>query len=201
MSVRSSLMCMGAALQIALAGCASAPAEFFYTLSATVPEERTAAPNAAWNAGIVVDAATIPEAVDRPQLVVSAGENRVVILEQQRWAEPLKTQIARTVAVNLARLLGTAMVSVHPQAADGDAAYRVTLDLQRVDARRGEVVMLEVLWTVRGPSGTELRSGRSTLREVVPTDGYDALVNAWSRAIAALSGDIAAALRSASVAS
>lgn len=186
-----------AALHGVLAGCAGVPAEYFYTLSATVSAQQAATTtNPALNAGIVVDTATIPEAVDRPQLVVSAGDNRIVILEQQRWAEPLKAQIARTVAVNLSRLLGTARVSAYPQAADGDAAYRVTLDLQRFDARRGEAVMLEVLWTLRGPAGAALRSGRSTLREIVATDDYDALVAAWSRAIGGLSGEIAAALRS-----
>ncbi|MEP7084420.1 MAG: PqiC family protein [Betaproteobacteria bacterium] len=192
---RRCVLCATVALQVVLAGCAGVPAEYFYTLSATVPAQQATTANPAWNAGIVVETATIPEAVDRPQLVVSAGENRIVILEQQRWAEPLKAQIARTVAVNLARLLGTARVSAYPQTADGDAAYRVTLDLQGVDARRGEAVMLEVSWTLRGPAGAALRSGRSMLRETVASDGYDALVAAWSKAIAGLSGDIAAALR------
>ena len=187
---------MVAVLCAALIGCASVPAEYFYTLNATAPAGQPPAANPAWEAGIVVDTATIPEGVDRPQLVIGAGENRVVILEQQRWAEPLKGQIARTVALNLARMLGTSKVSAHSQAADGDAAYRVTLDLQRFDARRGEAVMIEALWTVRGPAGAALRSGRSTLREVVAADGYDVLVAAFSRAIAALSGDIAAALKS-----
>ena len=195
--VRGRALCMVAALHVALAGCASVPAEFFYTLSATVPAEHTVATNPAWDAGIVVDTATIPEAVDRPQLVISAGENRVVILEQQRWAEPLKAQIARTIAVNLARLLGTARVSAYPQAADGEAAYRVTLDMQRFDARRGDAVMIEVLWTVRGPAGAALRSGRSTLREAIRSDDYGALVTAYSRALATLSSDVATALKSA----
>jgi hypothetical protein len=40
-------------------------------------------------------------------------------------------------------------------------------------------------------------SGRTTLREPVQGEGYDALAAAHSRAIAGLSRDIAAAIRSA----
>ena len=185
-----------ALLASALAGCGSVPAEFFYTISATAPAGAPATTAANWNTGITVEVATVPESVDRPQLVISAGENQVVILEQQRWAEPLKGQIARTVAVNLSRLLGTARVSAYPQATDPDAAYRVTLDVQRFEARRGDAVAVEVLWTIRGADGPAQASGRTVTREAIGAEGYDALVAAHSRAFGAVSRDIAAALQS-----
>ena len=185
-----------AMLWIALAGCGSVPTEYFYTISATAPAG-TPATATNWNAGITVEVATIPESVDRPQLVLSAGENQVVILEQQRWAEPLKGQIARTVAVNLSRLLGSARVSAYPQATDPDAAYRIALDVQRFEARRGDAVAVEVLWTIRGADGPAQASGRSVTRETIEAEGYDALVAAHSRAFGAVSRDIAAALQSA----
>ena len=188
-----------AMLLIALAGCGSVPAEYFYTMSATALAATAPAGATNWDAGITVEVATIPESVDRPQLVISAGENQVVILEQQRWAEPLKGQIARTVAVNLSRLIGAARVSAYPHAADTDAMFRITLDVQRFEARRGDAVAVEVLWTIRGADGPALASGRTVARETIGAEGYDELVGAHSRAFGAVSRDIAAALQSASV--
>lgn len=178
-----------------LAGCGSVPTEKFYTLSAVAAPETAGAANSVSDVAIVVDAATVPELVDRPQFVVSVGEARVSILEQQRWAEPLKTQIARTVAMNLARLLGTARVSTTPQAGRSDVDYRVTLDVQRFESRPGDAVAMEILWTVRRGAAAEAKSGRSAVQEKIGPEGYDALVAAHNRALASISREIAAAIQ------
>ena len=74
-----------------LSGCASSPQSQFYTLSATAAPEF--APVASNEYRIVVGPASVPESVDRPQLVLHMSENRVTLLEQARWAEPLASAI------------------------------------------------------------------------------------------------------------
>ena len=181
-------------LLVLLAGCASTPRENLYTLSAVAPQR---AGGASQDSGIVVlvESANVPELVDRPQFVISAGDSRMSLLEQQRWAEPLKSQIARTVALNLGRLLGSSRVSTKLLAGGGDAGYRVNLDVQRFESRPGDAVSLEVLWTVRRGMAPEVTSGRSIVREAALAPGYDALVAAHDRALATISGEIAAAIR------
>ena len=181
-------------LLLLLAGCASTPRENLYTLSAVAPQHAGAA-NQDSGLVVLVEPVTIPELVDRPQFVLSAGDSRVSLLEQQRWAEPLKAQIARIVALNLGRLLGSARVSTKLLAGGGDAGYRVNLDVQRFESRPGDAVSLEVLWTVRRGSAPEVTSGRSAVREAAGAPGYDALVAAHDRALAAISAEIAAAIR------
>lgn len=183
-----------AGLLVLLAGCASTPSETLYTLSAVAPQNTDGAKQ---DSGIVVlvESANVPELVDRPQFVISAGDSRMSLLEQQRWAEPLKSQIARTVALNLGRLLGSARVSTKLLAGGGDAGYRVNLDVQRFESRPGDTVSLEVLWTVRRGAAPEVTSGRSSVREPLGAPGYDALVAAHDRALAAISREIAAAIR------
>ena len=73
---------------------------------------------------------SVPELVDRPQLVVRLGANQVALEEQARWAEPLRGAIARVVAANLAAALGARVVGQR----NGDPDYRVTLDVQRFDS-------------------------------------------------------------------
>jgi hypothetical protein len=54
---------------------------------------------------------------------------------------------------------------------------------------------VEASWSVRRSAGGDLRTGSSVVREPVGAAGYDALVAAHSRALAAVSRDIAQALR------
>jgi uncharacterized lipoprotein YmbA len=77
-------------------------------------------------------------------------------------------------------------------------AYRVTVDIQRFESVPGEAATLDALWQVRrvgADTDAGATIGRTTLREPVQGEGYDALAAAHSRAIAGMSRDIAAAIR------
>jgi uncharacterized lipoprotein YmbA len=166
-----------------LSACGSPPRERFYTLDA--PEPPVAADGAP---SISVGPVSIPELVDRPQLVVRVRANEVVLTEQERWAEPLRGAITRVVAANLATALGARVVGQR----NGDADYRVTLDVQRFES--GEDALIEAGWTVVPRTG-ERRSGHSVARAKPQRKEYDALAAAHSAALAAISKEIAAAIR------
>jgi uncharacterized lipoprotein YmbA len=145
---------------------------------------------------VAVGPVTLPDLLDRPQLVARTGANRVEILETHRWAESLKSDIPRIIAANLAVLLPSTMVSAYPQNAGLDAAYRISVDIQRIEMTAGEGVALEALWTVRRAGGGAPKTGRTVVSESAGSAGYEALVAAQSRALAAVSRDLAQALRS-----
>jgi len=167
-----------------LGACASPPRERFYTLDA--PEPPVAAEGAP---SISVGPVNIPELVDRPQLVVRVRANEVVLTEQERWAEPLRGAIARVVAANLAAALGARVLAQR----NGEADYRVTFDVQRFESG-DEGALIDAAWSVV-PRNGERRSGRSVARERPQRKEYDALVAAHSAALAAISREIAAAIR------
>jgi uncharacterized protein len=175
-----------------LAACASAPKENYYTLAAVAPE-RPASGSPLSGAGVTVVTTGLVESVDRAQLVVRVSETRVQILEQQRWAEPLKSAIPRVVAANLARELGSARVTSQSYSPLGDTAYRVALDVQRFDST-GEEAALEIAWSIRRVQGNAVTSGRSSVIERADGGGYEALVAAHSRALGTVSHEIAQAL-------
>ena len=172
------------------AGCrASAPSRF-YTLDAVATAD--GAPAATY--AVAVGPVSVPASVDRPQFVVQVAPNRVELDEFNRWAGPLDDGVARAVAGNLATLLGTPRVTTGPLA-DFAPAYRVTIAVQRFDSIPGDAVVVETVWTVRNSADGATRSGRTVAREAVQGTSYDALAAAHSRALAKLSGDIAAAIR------
>lgn len=179
------------ALAALTAGCASTPPSRFYTLSGG-----TATPAAtSSNLSIVVGPVSVPAAVDRPEIVVSTGANQVALDEFNRWAGPLGDNISRVVAENLVALLGAPRVTLFPQTLSADADLRVAIEVQRFDSTPGESTMLDAVWAVRRAKDGKSETGRTTVREIVPQKSYDALVAAHSRAIARLSQDIAAVVR------
>jgi uncharacterized protein len=180
------LVCVGVTT---LAGCSRSPRVDFYTLS-PVAKLEAASPAAAPT--VAVASVTVPDLVDRPQLVVRVDGSRVDILETHRWAEPLKNAIPRLLAENLSRLLGGARVSAYPQNAADATDYRVIVDLQRFESA-GSFVLVDALWTIRRSTGAT-KAGRAQIREPNSGQGYDALVATYDRALLSISSDIAGAI-------
>jgi uncharacterized lipoprotein YmbA len=67
--------------------------------------------------------------------------------------------------------------------------------VQGFDSAPGEAATLDAVWTVRRTKDGRTETGRTTVREAVQENGYDALAAAHSRAVARLSRDIADAVR------
>jgi uncharacterized lipoprotein YmbA len=125
----------------------------------------------------------------------ATGPNQVRLEEFNRWASPLQNSIARVVAENLVGILGTPQVTLFPQTMSSNADYRAAIEVQRFESAPGEAAMLDAAWTVSRTKDGKSQTGRTTVREVEPDKGYDALAAAHSRALARLSQDIADAVR------
>ena len=174
-----------------LAGCGSSPKANFYTLG-PIDTPARAETKAAYS--VAIASVGLPQMLDRPQIVTRTVANQVTINEYERWAGPLKNEIARAIAADLSRQLGGATVFTYPQSGNVDAQYRVAIDVQRFDAAPGDAATVEAVWTVRPLKG-EAKNGRSIAHEAAQGVGYDALVAACNRALATVSADIAGAIR------
>jgi uncharacterized protein len=173
-----------------MTACGTSAQPRFYSLSSTAsPDGGQAAPVA-----ILVGPISVPAAVDRPQFVVQKASNRVDIDEFNRWAAPLNDSIARVVANDLSIQLSTPNVATGPLA-NFSPDYRVTIDVQRFDTIEGQGVAIEAVWVVRKSPAGETRTGRTAAQEGVQGQGFDGIAAADSRALARVSSDIAAAIR------
>lgn len=172
-----------------IVGCASSPPSRYYTLSgAAAPTRPVATP------GIAVGPVTIPAVVDRPQIVVTIGDNEVWLDEFNRWAAPLSDNIALAVAENLAAKLGTSGVTLYAATALAQAQFHAAIEVQRFESVPGSHALFDAVYTVRRLSDGATTSGRTTAREGVAGLGYDVLAAAHSRALGRLSADIAGAI-------
>jgi uncharacterized lipoprotein YmbA len=133
----------------------------------------------------------VAEYLDRPQIVTRTSENRIELAEYDRWGEPLSESVSRVVAMNLGRLLGSERVMRHVwREADLDA--RVAIDLRRLDGPPGGPLALEAHWRVRREGGVVEQVTR--IEEPVAGSDFEGLAAAASRALFALSKQIAVAI-------
>jgi uncharacterized lipoprotein YmbA len=175
----------------ALVACSSTPQPVFYTLdngAASVTQSGK-------TPSVVLTQTSLPELIDRPQLIVRTGNNQVRISEQHRWAEPLRREIPRVLANDLGQLLGSSRVVALPIDAQGFSAdFRVSLDVQRLEASDKNGADIDLLWRIEDRQGKTI-TGRSTLREATISEDYGALVAAQRRALSRVAVEIAERIR------
>jgi uncharacterized protein len=172
---------------VVIAGCASSSPTHFYTL------DPTPVPAVAMQADYAVSVApvSVPAFIDRQQIVLRTGPNKVFVDEYNLWASPLKDDIRRVVIEDLVSVLGTMQVMPSSQISAVGAKYRVTIDILRFDSELGKGASLDALWAVNAAKGGQSGRGRTTITETVQGDDYAALVAAHSRALDGLSAAIA----------
>jgi len=180
---------------LASASCADSQPTRFYTLAAMPDAPAEAMPALPSDLTVGVGPVTLPPYLDRPQLVTRAGSNRAVLAEFDSWVEPLQGMFARVLGENLALLLGTDDVLMLPQRRLLALDYQVEVDVTRFDVDTSGSAVLDARWWVLGPDGERLlRSGRSTITEPTQVDDYTAAAGALSRALGAMSLEIARAI-------
>lgn len=179
-----------------LGGCATTPAERFYILGSqsTAVTQTTSS-----DANVAITALAIPELVDRPQLVLRTGSNRVAVLENQRWAESLKTGIGRVLATELAAQLGTAAVGLPGDRASRKNDVLVSIDIGRFDSALDGMVQVDARWSVRGAAdGAAVASAAATGSASVQEPSgasIDTVVAAHDRALARIAVELARSVR------
>jgi uncharacterized protein len=166
-----SLRLAAVAAGLLLAGCTATTPTRFYTLSSLLaaPGEATKAPP--HDLAVGVGPVTLPEYLNRPQIVTRAGRNRVVLADFDSWIEPLDGLFTRTLTENLSLLLGTDDVLPLPLRRAIRLDYDVEVNVTRFDVDSSGNAVLDARWLVYRDVGGELvRSARSTIVEPTPTD-------------------------------
>jgi uncharacterized lipoprotein YmbA len=183
---------------IFLGGCRSQSPRF-YALS-PIQEDQVISKrnNPAQNAVIGIGPVKLADYLDQSMLVTRTSDNQAVKAEFDRWVGSFKDNFINVLADNIGFLLSTDRIYLYPWRTSVPIDYQVVLDIVRCDGRLGDVVWLEVRWSIIGGPGKKLlKTSRSSIREPVSGADYPALVAAQSRALAKLSQEIAEAIQGA----
>ncbi len=133
-------------LLAALAGCAQSQPTRYYTLSTVT--EPAAAPRPGQGLVIGLGPLTLPQYLDRPDIVTRAGANQMRLGDFSQWAEPLEPLLTRIMAEDLYALTGAKDVIPIPQRGDLPLDRVVEVHLTRFDANEAGEVKLNARWRV-----------------------------------------------------
>jgi uncharacterized lipoprotein YmbA len=141
---------------------------------------------------VLVGPVTIPEAVDRPQLVVRRNSVQLVALEQERWAEPLREGISRALSDAITRMLPNVSATDFASAPNARWDMRLLVDVTRFEAIPGERVIIEAYWQLQVTADKRGPDGRSVIVKALqggPQD-YDAIVAAQAAGLAEVGAEL-----------
>ena len=169
------------------------PPAKFYTLQPV--EQSSTGKSLPLNVALVVGPVAIPAALDRMEIVTRHAENEVSFSEYHRWAGPLEQSIASVIAQNIGTLLETERVTPFTHENIFQPTHRVVININRYDSQLAKEFLLSATWSIKDLNGKQLLLVRNSItREPLASAGYEELVAAQSKALAALSQEIAAAL-------
>ncbi|HJW11636.1 MAG TPA: PqiC family protein [Albitalea sp.] len=164
-----------------LAACGTPQPEHYHSLLATQPEApdtRKAMPP------VVIDLLpfSVPPQVDQPQWLVRQSDDSMLLLEQERWAAPLRDELRSAVSERLASHWGA--VDVRALASPPADARRVRVDVLRFESLPGREARIDASWAIAS------LLCRSAISERVDGAGAAALAAAHRRAVVRLADDI-----------
>ncbi len=184
-------------LSAALVGCfGTSPATRFYTLCP--PEGGHAPETAVMNAAVEIGPITIPDYLNRTQIVTRSGRNELVLAEFDRWGGSLDEEISRALAADLTARLSSLRIAVlpwrSPLLATARTVYRISVAIDRFDGAPGATVVLNATWGMFVREEKHERSvlaQQSTVTEEVRGTGYGEMVAAMGKAVEGLGKEMA----------
>ena len=134
--------------------------------------------------------------VDRSNLVIQSGPNKLKLATNHLWAGDLDDSVARVIATNLGRRLNTGNVRTYPWQRDSEIDYQVAMDIREFLAGDDGFAHIEATWRIYSLPGSKLvRSKTFIAKEAIASEDYEAVVAAQSRLLGKLSADIATGIR------
>ncbi len=175
---------------ILLGGCGSTYPTF-YTLTAEGPSP------SGGGRGIGVGPVILAEHVNRQNLVVQTGPNKIEVSEYDLWAGDLDNSIARVLSINIGRRLGTGNIRTYPWQRDSEIDYQVAMDIREFIAGDDGYAHIEASWRIYALPGRNLTASRTFVdKEPIENENFESVAAAQSRLLARLSADIASAIKS-----
>lgn len=182
---------IGIVAGISLAGCTGSEKSNFYLLDPLVRFSPTPTHNDSVDISLGIGPVTIPEYLNRPQIVTRSSPYEIDIAEFDRWAETLDTSIPRVIAENLSVLLATDRISFYPWQKK-TPEYQLLIEIIQFDGSLPGNVEFSARWTLlKGGLETRIYRKMFTDKKPIAGQGYPGLVSAMSFVLYDLSRELA----------
>jgi len=176
-------------------GCFGSKPTHFYMLSSIAPDQATALESTGASRVIAVGPVSIPDYVDRPQIVIRDNANQVELAAFDNWAGALSDMVPRVLLDDVSAQLPGDHVVPFPQGGAAVFDYRVAVQISRFDVTRAGEATVTASWRVWDRSGTKTRlTASATTRGAALGTTYQDRVAALSQAVSDLAAEIVRSL-------
>ena len=189
------------AITAQLVACAAPPPVRFHTLMPAGPHAANTSAGELVAVLVSLSPIGLPAQVDQPQWLVRLPDDTMTLLEQDRWAGPLRDELRHALLEALIARWGAVDArTAAPAPTTGQApawrvVWQVTVDVARFESSPGLEARLDSRWSAStGQPGTPSLSCSAVLREPVP-DGMPALAQGHRLAATRLADQIGRALQ------
>ncbi len=183
---------IGVSVFILLSACGTSPKTYFYSLNAEHDNEIVTSENLAigvWNV-------TLPELIDRPEMVTRSGEYTIDLADFHRWLGGLSSNVSLLIANELSHNLKTGQVYVSPWSGDNSLDYQVKVYIRKFDGTLGGESSIKGIFVILNGKGNEkVQEETFSFNEKVKDKSYSEMAAAMSRLVVSLSGKIAQAIK------
>lgn len=151
---------------------------------------------------VAVGPLTIPDTVNRSEIVTADGDHQMTIHDFERWAGPLDKKVLRVLTDDLDAKLAsekfTVVVWNPSDQVNFEARYRVMVEVTRFELSRdpGGAASFDADWVLYGRQDKVLAMRQSHRRTPVTGSNVKALVAAMSQCINDFSGEVAETISS-----
>ena len=138
---------------------------------------------------------TIPEYLDRPEIVSRDNLLEISIADFERWAGSLEKNMTQLIAGELGRRLQSDRVVTSPWESYRNNDFQVRINTERFDGKLSGEVVFQGTWSLlENNSKQEIERQRFILKEKTADNTYKGLVSALSELTARLAEQIADAI-------
>lgn len=178
------------------AGCTRSPQRIYYTLSDNLTADTHSSIKQTGQVTISLGPISVPDNVDRNQIVTRSSSSQLEMSDQNCWSDPLKSEITSSVESLLADSLGKHfwVAAYERNSAPKTPNYRITIDIVRFDSVLGGSATIEANWTIFREGSKQSIFGKSIAHESTNDPSYDAIVIAHRKALMKITKDIVSAL-------
>ncbi len=172
-----------------LRGPAVQPTNFYVLSSVSQPGE--VAPGRRLTLGL--GPLTLPQYLERPEMVTRVEANQLTFDEFNRWGEPLKDNFMRVLASDLDKLVGFQRVIFYPWYDTTPMDYAVSFTVLRFETQPGGDAVLNARWAIGDGHGHVFVTRDSHFSR--PAGPPAQTAEALSTLVGDLARDVASALR------
>ena len=174
-----------------LVGCAAQPETHYYDL---VSKSKASDARLAESASLGIGPVSLPQMLDRPNIVVRKGGTKVEVANFHIWAGELEPVVTRVLAENVSLQLKHDAVWPSPWDNRFRPEYQVRIFVDRFSGELKGPVMLSLSWTLLADYGQRVVTTQRYRSELQSDGSYQAYVQALNGLLEGFSGELASEL-------